>query len=114
MNPDLDTLRHFRATTALLIEFMAGQTRQSFESDSMRRYAVMYTLVILGEGVKRLSADFRATHPEVPWSRIAGTRDRIVHHYDEVLPDILWDVTQAHAPRLLTEIDRILAEEIQS
>jgi uncharacterized protein with HEPN domain len=45
---------------------------------------------VIGEAVKRLSEDFRAAHPQVPWKLIAGTRDKLIHHYEGVDLEEVW------------------------
>jgi uncharacterized protein with HEPN domain len=39
---------------------------------------------ILGEAANRISDELKAAHPEVPWSKIVGTRHRLAHEYDEI------------------------------
>ena len=50
-------------------------------ADRMRQDAVIRTLEIVGEAVKRLSVDIRDRRPEIPWKQIAGMRDRLMHDY---------------------------------
>ena len=79
MNLDLDTIRHIRYATRAMIDHASGHDRTSFEADRKTSSAVLFEIVVQGEGVKRLSPGFRDRHPEVPWSQIAGMRDRLVH-----------------------------------
>ena len=61
--------------------------------------------------MKRLSPEFRDRNPEVPWSQIAGMRDRLVHSFDAINFDIAWEVIRVHAPAVLADLDRIIAQE---
>lgn len=70
-----------------------------------KQSAILYQIVILGEAVKRLSADFRNQHPEVPWREIAGMRDILTHQYDRVEVDEIWGVIQDDIPQLLSMIE---------
>ena len=45
---------------------------------------------IVGEATKRLPADFREQYPDIPWKKMAGMRDRIIHGYDNVNLDVVW------------------------
>jgi uncharacterized protein with HEPN domain len=60
------------------------------------------------EVVKRLSNDFRQLHPEIQWRQIAGMRDRLVHDYDEVNLDLVWQVVENFIPELLNYITSLL------
>ena len=104
MNPDLRTLAIIRGATRALIDHGVGHTRDSFASDRKTRSAILFEIVLLGEGTKRLSAEFRERHPEVPWSPIARMRDRLVHSFDSIDFDIVWDVVSVQAPKLLTTL----------
>ena len=67
--------------------------------------AVMHQLLIIGEAVKRLSAEFRDTHPAIPWSQIAGLRDILIHHYDRVDLAELWKTIASDVRPLIDYID---------
>jgi len=47
---------------------------------------------------------FRQQHPEIPWRNLAGMRDVIVHEYDQVDLDIVWDVIHREIPQLLVQL----------
>jgi len=66
----------------LVIEFTQGMTKEQFLEDIKTQSAVLYQLLVMGEAVKRLSCEFRARHPHIPWSLIAGMRDHLIHGYD--------------------------------
>ena len=61
--------------------------------------------MILGEAVKRLSPEFRAQHPTVPWQDIAGMRDILIHRYDNVELDEVWEAVTRDVPRLLAYLE---------
>ena len=111
MNLDLKTLAVIREATRALIDHGAGHSRESFERDRKSRSAILFEIVVLGEGAKRLSPAFRERHPEVPWSQIAGMRDRVVHSFDTTNFDIVWTVVRVHAPEVLTALEEIIAKE---
>jgi uncharacterized protein with HEPN domain len=111
MNPDLDLLRVIKKAAEALVEHVRGYDQITFEAERKTQSAVLYEIVVVGEGVKRLSAEFRASHPEIPWKQIAGMRDRVVHLFDEVDLGLAWNVAQVHAPVLIVSLDRIAAEE---
>ena len=58
-------------------------------------------LMVIGEATKRLSRAFRASHEEVPWSRMAGMRDVLIHGYDHIDPQAVWDAATEDIPELI-------------
>ena len=75
---------------------------------------IQWNLVVLGEAVKRMRPEIRERFPDVPWSAVAGTRDRIVHHYEgvrwHVVARIVADELPALLPRLIEIRDLLRAE----
>ncbi len=61
--------------------------------------------------VKRLSQEFRENNPQIQWRQIAGMRDRLVHDYDKVKLDLVWQVVTNYIPELLNYITPLLPNE---
>ena len=61
--------------------------------------------MIIGEAVKRLSQDFRIKYPEIPFTLIAGMRDKLIHEYDGVDLSEVWKTAIHDIPRLLSQIE---------
>ena len=87
--------------------YTAGLSYAQFRTDEKTQDAVIRNIEILGEAVKRLSAELLAANADVEWKRIAGMRDKLVHEYFGVNLDILWDVLTTKLPPLRAQIDRI-------
>lgn len=80
--------------------------RQTFLTTSHWQDAVIHRLEIIGEATKRLSPALCANHPEVPWRRIAGLRDVLIHDYMGVDIHAVWEITQKDAPLLKNKVQR--------
>ena len=84
MSPDeiivLDIIRAAR----LVLDFKQGLDKTDFLDDIKTQSAVLHQLMVMGEAVKRLSMNYRDSHPHIPWKAIAGMRDVLIHGYDIV------------------------------
>lgn len=83
-------------------EFMEGSHWQD---------AVIWQLEIIGEAVKRLSPETTESRPEIPWRRIAGMRDFLIHHYMGVDVETVWQVTQHDLPQLRQASEELLGSK---
>lgn len=66
------------------IESYSVPSYEAFVEDGKTQDAIMYYLIILGEAANRIPADFQDNHPEIPWTSVIGTRNVIIHGYDQV------------------------------
>ena len=87
-----------------------GQTRKTFDADEVRQLALLHLIQTLGEAASRTSIVFREQHPDLPWTQMIAMRNRIVHGYDHVDPDIVWRVATDDAEALLAALERIVAK----
>jgi uncharacterized protein with HEPN domain len=97
----LDILKAAR----LAIEFKGTADTAAFLADAKTQSAVLHQLLVVGEAVKRLSPEFRAAHPEVPWKLIAGTRDKLIHFYEGVDLEQVWGMVTSDLPELIRWIE---------
>lgn len=106
---DALTLELMLHTTRRLRGLSRGRARDAFDADDVAQLAMLHLIQRLGEGASRLSADFRAQHPEFPWAEMIGMRNRIVHGYDDLDPDIVWRVATEDIEPVITGLERALA-----
>ena len=85
-----------------------GVEFETFVDDFMINRTCTMTLVQIGELAKRLSEDFKSKHNLVPWRRIGDTRNFIVHEYDDIDWETLWQIIRDNVPELLEFTDEIL------
>jgi len=90
--------------------FLTGVTQNRFIEDIEKQSAVLHQFTILGEAVRRVSAAFRTAHAHVDWSGVIGFRNLIVHDYDEVDVDIVWQLAHDDLLAFLTAIEPLVTE----
>ncbi len=88
--------------------FTDGVTWERFQSDRMMQHAVVRLIQIIGEASRKISAEFRQAHPEIPWQEIVGMRNRIVHEYFRIIPDKIWESVQKDVPALIVLLDPLV------
>ena len=103
MHRDDDTIFDILHAARLILQFKAGMTQDEFRKDPKTQSAILHQLTIIGEAVKRLSMPLRDQHPQIPWRQIAGMRDFLIHAYDIVDLDTVWQVAETDIPALLVE-----------
>lgn len=108
MKDDRVYLLHIR-DSIVRIEAYTARGRDAFFAETMVQDAVIRNLEIIGEAVKNLSADLRAGHPEVPWPRIAGMRDVLIHDYFGVRLETVWNAVALRLPALKRQVEVLLA-----
>jgi uncharacterized protein with HEPN domain len=77
-----------------------------FLEDRRPRDAVVRNLEVIGEAVKRLSASVRTRFPEIPWRRIAGMRDKLIHDHGRGDLEAVWTIVEDHLPPLRAAVSR--------
>jgi len=82
--------------------------RDVFMTTSHWQDATIRQLEIIGEATKRLSKALRSSHLEIPWRRIAGLRDVLIHDYLGVDLEAVWQITQKDMPKLRISIEKIV------
>lgn len=109
LRTQLAYLRHIQDALASIVEY-TKEGRASFFASKMVQDAVLRNLEVIGEAVKALSDETKNLAPDVPWRRIAGMRDVLIHHYFGVELEVVWRVVEDEVPTLLTVTERLIAK----
>lgn len=91
-------------------DFTSGRTRQQLFGDRMRLDAVIKNLTVIGEAASRVPASVTDFHPEIPWSRMRGMRNVVVHEYFGIDEDVLWGTVSDDLGPLVPLLKALLAE----
>ena len=90
------------------IESYAVLTYDEFIADEKTQDAILYNLIIIGEAANQVSEAFQDQYHQVPWSSMIGTRNIVVHGYDQVKLQIVWEILQRDLASLKKEILRAI------
>jgi uncharacterized protein with HEPN domain len=90
------------------IQKYAQRGRKEFENEELIQTWIIHYLLILGEAVAALSDSFKEEHSEIPWSKIVGMRNVLIHNYFGIDLDVVWLVIEDDLPELQRYIEALL------
>jgi uncharacterized protein with HEPN domain len=93
-----------------VIEYLDGLTYAEFSNDKMRVDAVLRNIQIMGEAARNISDEIKEMYPEVPWRRIIGLRNIVVHAYFGVDLETIWKIGKENIPDTRPLIWKIMEE----
>lgn len=94
------------------VQYTKGLTYDQFLQSGLHQDAVLKVLEIIGEAASRISEDTKTANPDVPWPKIVGLRNRIVHAYFAVDLGVVWSIVKNDVPVLITALERIGPPEV--
>ncbi len=92
-------------------DFTRGVSQEQFNNDSEKQSAVLYQIAVMGEATRRLSPTFIDANSRVPWADIAAMRNRLIHKYDDIDLELVWDTATVHVAELLRVLEPLLPRE---
>lgn len=99
-----DMLSHTREAVDLLGE----SSREELGRNRVMQLALTRLVEIIGEAANRVSQATQQTTTEIPWPQIVGMRNRLIHGYDVIDNDLLWDTVTDDLPPLITALQKII------
>ena len=111
---DSTRLRHMLDHAAEAIAMVRGRRREELDKDRQLSLALVRLLEIVGEAAARVSRETQSRLTGIPWAEVVGMRNRLIHGYDRVDFDILWDVIQIDLPRLIQELHNAIGSQGKS
>ena len=94
-----------------LVNRFIDVSREEFYTNEEKQYSVFWSITVMGEAAGKISQEFRASHPEIPWREMIGIRNILVHNYARIDLDIVWGVITYSAPRLIQAIEPLVPGE---
>lgn len=107
---DRISMLHMRDYAQKALAMAKGRQRLELDSDEMLQLALTRAVEVVGEAAARVSEIARSRHADIPWRDIMGMRNRLIHGYDAVDLNLLWDTVTTDLPPLIEALERILQE----
>ena len=101
---------HMRDHACEAVEMIRDAHRSDLDSNRMLCLALTRLLEVVGEAARRVPPEFRAQYPDIPWRNISDLRNRLIHGYDKVDLDRLWNISQDELLPLIEQLENIIAE----
>lgn len=93
------------------LSFTEGLTFDEFARDRRTQLSVLKSVEIVGEAAAQVSEDTRQMHQAIPWRKIVGMRNRLVHVYFDVDLRLVWNTVRDNLPVLIARLEPLVAPE---
>lgn len=107
-------IRHVLDAARKAISFAQDRTREDLDTDEMLALSLVHLLEIVGEAANNVSADFQDKHSHIPWTKMIGMRNRLIHGYFDINLDIVWDTIMEDLPPLVEDLEKVVRAEEMS
>ena len=110
---DLVRIRHMVEAAREALGFSEGRSREDLFDNRMLFHSLVRNIEIIGEAASTVSLELRQSNPNFPWSDVIGMRNRLVHAYFDIDPDIVWETATQDLPSLLGALTVLSADKIK-
>ena len=107
---DRARIAHMLDAAEAVAEFVSGRQRSDLDRNRMLLFALVRAIEVLGEAASKVSMETRSRLPEIPWPAIVGMRNRLIHGYFDVDPEIVWKTVTLEVPPLRDLLRKVLAD----
>jgi len=104
LHDDEIKLKHILEYSEKASKMTTGKQKDDLLNDEMLCLALTRALEIVGEAASRVSVETQQKMPSIPWAQMVGLRNRLIHGYDSVDVNILWDIVQRDLPPLIDQL----------
>ena len=101
---------HIIDSINLIEEYLLDKTKDDFQESLPLQDMTMRRLEIIDEAIKNLPQEFKNDYPDIPWKRISGLRDKLIHEYFGVDLELTWNILVRDLPELKIKIQKLLLE----
>ena len=110
LKSEIEYLGHMKKECDYLLKTSENLTEDEFYNNETFKRSFTRSLEIIGEASKRVDLDFRLKYNSIAWSDMAKTRDKIIHHYEGVDYELVWEIVTTNIPELQFQLEQIINE----
>jgi uncharacterized protein with HEPN domain len=107
---DRITLRQMLDHAREALNLVQGVKREDLNKQRVTSLALVQLCQIVGEAAARVTSETQIRYPEIPWKKIIGLRNRLIHGYDVIDYDIFWRILTADLPALVPALEKIILD----
>jgi uncharacterized protein with HEPN domain len=108
---DLIRLFHMLDAAREALSFIEGKSRIDLNTNRMLVLSLVKDIEIIGEAAVKISQETVKQLPQIPWAKIIGMRNRLIHAYFEVDLDVLWKTAIEDVPSVIEELEKVIPSE---
>jgi uncharacterized protein with HEPN domain len=108
---DVIRLRHMFDASTKAVEFVRGKDRASLDQDEKLALALVRLIEIIGEAAAKVSPEVQIKNSQIPWKEIVGTRNRLIHGYEDVDLDVVWQIATVDLLSLTDQLRSALVNQ---
>ena len=108
---DIIRLRHMFDASIKAVEFVRGKDRASLDQDEKLALALVRLIEIIGEAAAKVSPEVQIKNAQIPWKEIVGTRNRLIHGYEDVDLDVVWQIATVDLLSLTDQLRSVLVNQ---
>lgn len=112
MNREQQFLLDMLLSAKIAISYLQNKSIGDLENNLLIQDAVVRRLLIIGEASNRISQNTQQSLPTIPWRLVRGMRNRLVHEYDDLDLDTVWETVKTSLPILVAELERIVSSDL--
>jgi uncharacterized protein with HEPN domain len=100
-------LRHMLESAREAVALVNGKTRRDLDNTRLLQLGLTRLVEIIGEAAARIPKGMQDKYPAIPWADVVGMRNKLIHGYDTVDLDILWDTVTNELPALVEALEKL-------
>jgi len=108
---DIVRLQHMLEHAREAVAMIESKDRTNLQRERMLELSLIRLIEVVGEAATRVTPEGQEKYPSIPWSQVVSMRNRLIHGYDQVDLNILWDTIEDDLPPLIAELEKILESE---
>ncbi len=92
----------------LALGYLQKVSKQDFLTNTLIQDAIIRRLLVIAEAARRISEETKQNNPQISWVEIKGMRNRLVHEYDDIDLEIVWEALEKDIPNLIVQLQTLI------